>query len=86
MAAPIGNKNAVKENRLWSNALKRAVTQSNSERLMRIAEVMLMKAEDGDMTAIKELGDRLDGKAVSTTELSGPNGGDIPVGILVIYE
>lgn len=86
MAAPLGNKNAVKENRLWGNALKRAVTQSDSERLMRIAEVMLMKAEDGDMTAIKELGDRLDGKAVSTTELSGPNGGDIPVGIRVIYE
>lgn len=86
MAAPLGNKNAVKENRLWGNALRKAVTQSDGQRLTRIAEAMLIKAEEGDMTAIKELGDRLDGKAVSITELSGPDGGDIPVGIRIIFE
>ncbi len=33
------------------------------------------------MTAIKEMGDRLDGKAVAITELSGPDGGAIPISV-----
>jgi hypothetical protein len=57
------NTNSSKNNRLWAETIRRAVTQSDSERLRRIAEALLNKAEDGDMTAIKELGDRLDGKA-----------------------
>lgn len=61
--APEGNQNSSKNNRLWAETIKRAVTQSDGERLRRIAEALLVKAEDGDMTAIKELGDRLDGKA-----------------------
>lgn len=73
--APEGNKNSSKNNRLWAETIKRAVAQSDPERLRRIAESLLNKAEEGDLGAIKELGDRLDGKAMQaveqTTEVTG---------------
>lgn len=73
--APKGNKNSSISNRLWAETIRRAVTQSNPDRLRRIAEALLDKAEEGDIQAIKELGDRLDGKAVQAveqkTEISG---------------
>jgi len=72
--APEGNTNSNKNNRLWADTIRRAVIQSDSERLRRIAEAMLTKCEDGDMTAIKELGDRLDGKAIQGIEGPGEGG------------
>ena len=62
MGAPVGNTNSNKNNRLWANTIKRAVIQADGEQLRRIAERLLAKAEEGDIQAIKELGDRLDGK------------------------
>lgn len=62
MAAPEGNNFSSKNNRLWANTLRRAVVQADGERLRRIAEALLNKAEEGDINAIKEIGDRLDGK------------------------
>jgi len=80
-----GNTNSSKNNRLWANTIRRAVVQDDANRLRRIAEALLDKAADGDISAIKELGDRLDGKSVSTTELSGIDGSDLPLGITVKY-
>jgi len=80
-----GNTNSSKNNRLWANTIRRAVVQDDASRLRRIAEALLDKAADGDISAIKELGDRLDGKSVSTTELSGIDGSDLPLGITVKY-
>jgi len=80
-----GNTNSSKNNRLWANTIRRAVIQDDANRLRRIAEALLDKAADGDISAIKELGDRLDGKSVSTTELSGIDGSDLPLGITVKY-
>jgi hypothetical protein len=71
VGAPIGNTNSSQNNRLWGDTIRRAVVQSDGERLRRIAEALLTKAEDGDMTAIKELGDRLDGKANQAVDLTG---------------
>lgn len=54
-----GNNNATK-NKPWAEALrKRALTRKSLE---RIADKLLDMAEGGDMDAIKELGDRIDGK------------------------
>lgn len=66
--APEGNQNSSKNNRLWAETIRRAVTQADASRLRRIAEALLTKAEEGDMTAIKELGDRLDGKAMQAID------------------
>ena len=65
MGAPLGNVNAIK-GKPWGDALRRALArreQSGEGRdLNAIAEVLLEKANEGDLAAIKELGDRLDGK------------------------
>jgi hypothetical protein len=66
MAAPEGNTNSSKSNRLWGDTIRRAIAQSDPDKLRRIAESLLNKAEEGDLQAIKELGDRLDGKAAQT--------------------
>ncbi|MGH7864218.1 MAG: hypothetical protein ACREQB_04465 [Candidatus Binataceae bacterium] len=40
-----------------------------------------MNASTGDIAAMKEIGDRIDGKPKQQTELSGPDGEAIPVGM-----
>lgn len=69
------NKNSSKSNRLWAETIRRAVTQADGKKLRAIADKLIEKAADGDIQAIKELGDRLDGRAVQAveqkTELSG---------------
>jgi len=84
VASRSGNKNA----NIWFNAIQRAIKRredKDPQALEKLADVLLNKAEEGDMAAIKELGDRLDGKPKQTTEVSGPNGEAIPVGLKVSY-
>jgi len=66
--APKGNTNSSKENRLWTNTLRRAVAQGNGDTLRRIAEKLINKALAGDMWAIKEIGNRLDGRPAQAIE------------------
>lgn len=56
---PVGGK----PDKLVRDALKAALRQE-PEKLKRIVGKWLNKAEEGDMAAIKEMTDRLDGKAV----------------------
>jgi hypothetical protein len=60
--APEGNQNAAKSKRLFNSALKRALTQG-PERLETIVEKLISLAEVGEAWAVKELIDRVDGKA-----------------------
>lgn len=77
--APKGNTNSRRENRLWANTIRRAVVQSDGERLRRLAEALITKAEEGDVPALKEIGDRLDGKVPQAVSVSGENGGPLLV-------
>lgn len=43
----------------------------------RIVRAHVAKALEGDMPAVKELYDRVDGKVTDKTEISGPDGGPI---------
>lgn len=72
--APEGNKNASRENRLWSDSIRRACLAQDGKKLRAIADKLVEMAEAGDIQAMRELGDRLDGKAKQQTELSGPDG------------
>lgn len=79
VGAPKGNTNSSKNNRLWADTIRRAVMQGDAARLRVIAEKLLEKAAEGDMAAIKELGDRLDGRAAQQVQLTGEDGGPIQV-------
>lgn len=71
--APIGNRNSAK-NKIWTRAIQEALEKrSRSDRysaLQDLAEKLLMKCDEGDMTALKELGDRLEGKPMQSVEMN----------------
>lgn len=70
--APVGNKNAIKS-KPWSDALRKAALRLSEQagsdgKLLRKLDAAATKcvdmAVDGDMGAISELANRLDGKCV----------------------
>ena len=66
--APQGNQNLSKTNRLWGETIRKAALQADAKLLRKIADKLLEKAAEGDIQAIKELGDRLDGRSVQAVE------------------
>jgi hypothetical protein len=85
--APLGNQNAQKRNRRWREALERAIIQDDGDRLRKIAEKLLNMAAAGDIQAIKELGNRLDGAVAQQIELRNPEneeGESMPVTINIV--
>lgn len=62
--APKGNQNATK-GRPWREAIDRAIKRDRAA-LDNVAKALIAAAQAGDMQAIKELGDRLDGKPPQT--------------------
>lgn len=81
MGAPVGNTNSA-NGRRWRQAITRALqkrSRSDSlEALDELAEKLLALCDQGDLQALKELGDRVDGKSSQSHEVSGPDGGPIP--------
>lgn len=69
MAAAKGNTYASKENRIWANAIRHAVTQRKGDKLRALAEKLIDRAEQGDISALKELGDRLDGRPAQLNQV-----------------
>jgi hypothetical protein len=88
MAAPLGNQNAAKA-KVWTAAVERALSARSAldrkDALEACANALIDKAMEGDMTALKELGDRLEGKPAQAVSLSGPNGGEIPLSLAVKF-
>lgn len=77
-----GNTNSSKINRLLGNTLKRKLVQDEAKRANKVVEALLLKAEDGDVHAIKEVLDRVDGKVVQESKISGDS--DEPLMIKVV--
>ena len=72
MGAPKGNQYAAKE-RVWCSAIDQALEKRGKKlgrmgALMELADKLLDNAMAGDMAALKELGDRMDGKPQQTLD------------------
>jgi hypothetical protein len=63
--APKGNQNAVK-GKMWSDALRKEIVQN--DHLPKLVQALILKALEGDMSALREIGDRLEGKPVQSIE------------------
>lgn len=77
VGAKPGNQNAAK-GREFEGALKRALVRSDGS-LNKIADKLVALSIEGEQWAIQMLADRLDGKPKQATEISGPDGGAIPI-------
>jgi hypothetical protein len=85
VGAPAGNTNSNKNNRIWANTIRKLAIQEDYRRIHAIAEKLFEKAAEGDLGAAKEIGDRLDGKAVAIQEITGADGKDLPIGIGISF-
>lgn len=83
MAAPIGNTNAVK-GKMFYDKLRKCLVQQ-PQRLDKIVDQLVMQAELGEAWAVKEVIDRLDGKAVQTTQMENADGTPLLSGIHVTF-
>ncbi len=75
MAAPKGNRNAAK-GKLWAAAIERALERripadQRIKAIDELADKLLALGYDGDLSALQEIGNRLDGKPAQALELSG---------------
>jgi hypothetical protein len=71
-----GNQNA-KKGRLFFDQLRKELVQEDAIKLRMIARKLVEAAQDGEPWAVKEIMDRVDGKAIQVTEMSGLDGGAI---------
>lgn len=83
MPAPIGNNNKAK-GKMFYDALRKALVQ-NPTRLPRIVEQLLAQAEAGEPWAVKEVIDRLDGKAIQVNQMENADGSPILNAIQVTF-
>lgn len=78
--APLGNQNA-KKSKPWESAIRRALARraegDQDKALNVLADKFLDAVAAGDLSAFKELGDRLDGKPKQQIETTGPDDGPI---------
>lgn len=68
--APVGSKS----DKIWRDAVMRAVKRMQAgddvHALERLADKLVSKGLEGDIPAIREIGDRLDGKPHQTAEVT----------------
>ena len=82
MAAPKGNKNSTAEKRIWSKIVRKLAVQEDHAKLHKVANALFEKASEGDISAIKELGDRLDGKAMQENMVTGDADNPLTVNVV----
>lgn len=69
----VGNTNA-KKGKLFYHELRKALVQNDQLNLRLIADKLVEEAINGESWAVKEIMDRVDGKAIQSTEISGSEG------------
>ena len=54
-------------------------------KLANIVGKLISLAEAGEAWAVKEVMDRVDGKAIATQEVTGPNGSELKTGVQITF-
>lgn len=68
--APRGNNNAAKA-KIWSDAIRLELAgNANAKKLRALAKKLIDEALDGNMQAMKEVGDRLEGKPAQAIDMT----------------
>jgi hypothetical protein len=85
MAAPVGNQYATNA-RLWAQAIRRALHKRSKsdqlEALDELAEHLLTLCDERDLGALKELGDRLDGRPSQQIIATDTEGRSLAIGLV----
>jgi len=81
--AQVGNQNAAKS-RMFYDKLRLVLTQE-PHRLRAIADTLVRKAEEGEPWAVKEIMDRMDGKAHQAVSVENADGSPLLSGIQVTF-
>jgi hypothetical protein len=72
MGAPVGNQNAANA-KVWKAAIERALDKRGAGdrklALDDLAEKLLSKCDEADLPALREFGDRMDGKPAQAVDL-----------------
>jgi len=87
MGAPVGNTNAAKA-KVWADAIRYVLAEAergdNPKLTLRsLARELVQKAAEGDLPALKELGDRLDGKPAQAVAVTREDGGAVEMSLKV---
>ena len=75
VGAPLGNNNH-KKGKPFQDALRRAIAQ-NPQNIRNIGDKVLDQAEEGEAWAVKEIADRLDGKAIQANTFEDSEGNNV---------
>jgi molecular chaperone GrpE (heat shock protein) len=78
-----GNPDGGTRPKIWRDAINRAIKrreESDPQALEKLADALLRRVAEGDVAAIKEVGDRLDGKV---TQLIAGDENHAPLAIIV---
>lgn len=85
VGAPEGNDNA-RKGKLFYDQLRKVLVQNDSLKLRQVSEKLVDAAIEGEPWAVKEVIDRMDGKAVAIQEIQGPDGTQLKAGFVLTFE
>jgi hypothetical protein len=72
-----GNPGGRVHDKPWRDAIMLAIKDGDPLRLRKLAEKVVAMAEGGDMSAITEIANRLDGKPAQQQIITGAEGGPV---------
>lgn len=79
-----GNQNA-KKGKLFYDQLRKVLVQNDSLKLRLVTEKLVDSAIEGEAWAVKEVMDRMDGKAVAVQEVTGPDGAQLKTAVQLFF-
>lgn len=81
-----------KSDKIWADAVRRAVlrrmknAEGKPQKIERLADKLVELGLEGETTALKEIGDRLDGRPKQATEVTGPDGEGVPLALQIVFK